>query len=1386
MTLGTPKRCSRRLAAKKLTDPKSHSDAVVTLSDSSSSEGSAHVCSDRSDESERENERRTGNKGVVSKSPPKKPMNGSGRKVTINSNVHVTPYSPERVARRSRNRASEHSDLFEVLRSKPSRLSIMVNSCIDEYVTDEEAGGIGLLNIILEASGFPGHLIDVNDARDRPVGEVIDEVVGTIDRRCLSVGEKYPVSTREKSVKEFKRRYIEFFKRVIIESRNDERMISLISCLLKWLNPLSRSKIRCIRHASTVAATGVCIGIAEARKVTDKELNQFERQKKSEKTKGSSKVVKEIDQNISALQESQTELNKSLDTILSDILRIRYKDICDNIRGDSIQGLIQCCRCIPDVLLTNQSHMKFIGWALSDQCPDIRICALEYLDYALSSPMEHSILVKPTQSNAPTFLQYFMRSLLNCTRDVDGGIRLLAVRCVTVVSESLEDLDVEEVVSFLWIADDIQLIERLGQFIDQTIFSHPVCRGVDEDIGNDEYDTRDLCSIGEFVIEFGKEYMKRTHQLVKAFWKSAPSLRNIELILNMLTLQEVELGGRAAITDEVHMVLMYVLRGIIIQAKDDYNCAWNDTVKTSSALRKGTDVADIQDRWNRIATATFNRLPTLFTRNKASPEDLRITACIAFEISECADKLRSSLNIQAVCNCLADVFKLHAEPQLCEAVAAALATLESRLEPVNEIPSNTINIITDECHNKLQSVMNILLNISNDLVSDSAEFKIWLSRNMALAKAGNTFYDKWIDLVPSLCKMLDILYDDTPACVSIIEFMVVVYIQTWCTISEYHSCLEDLLVGPTQPNTTPASTPSSPIEDVLDPNRSNRKRRIDEEGLGNTAASIARIGTPDVRKRKRMGIDDAMATTTGTVNTLGGKLTALLDKALIVRQHIMDHTLRKMILKDTEHLELRVASTGVHIQTLTIDCLAEFYSRTSADDDMINSIKDLYHKFSQQALTATEDIAIADTLATLIQECVNIDQDTVSIIEGAHIVPDPHPISRACPFISSIGNLSWNVDQFNSFNSTVANTGQSKENENFIVSQKIICFTNLIVSWIVESAHQQLWRGRCGVLILSLAGRTCRPELECAAEDLMQRMASNVTPSTAPSNDLKSSLLWSSILKSMKHLSSTDLEKLPEFVTRVFKLTPVVNHIKSNKSEFLLFLTTLMSESTNCVNGNYIHMISSITTRLPKHIRYVFDNVEEKQLIEYALSLTQRRNLNDRPSTLRTIKNMIDRMCRTKLNVEVSPDGAATEKDQRVARDIPPKSPQRPQPSKHREVAEKMTDDDTIDSDHSSPKSSRPHTANLDENANSSSDKQLDSSESEVSTDNDDEAQSARTHPAVSQSFNPHSFQRSFGTAEDTPVLGDEDDLSGDDVSMSTGTFLDTQNVGFEDSSDDE
>lgn len=246
-----------------------------------------------------------------------------------------------------------------------------------------------------------------------------------------------------------------------------------------WLGALSSTGNRPFRHTSTVASLAIVTALAAI--ASDLVEGAAKRQRQSEAESKKSRVNKarvsaadkEVDEYTSKLQQVDTALGDWFSVIYVH----RYRDVDPKIRVDCVVALADWIITYPDRFFDG-THLRYLGWVLSDPNPPTRIEVLHQLARLFRD--------KDKLAGLKTFTERFRPRIVEiATRDAENNVRATAVDLLDILREAgfLEPDDIDSVGKLIFDTDAKVRKSVVGFFAENVNAAY---EAVVEDMGGEE------------------------------------------------------------------------------------------------------------------------------------------------------------------------------------------------------------------------------------------------------------------------------------------------------------------------------------------------------------------------------------------------------------------------------------------------------------------------------------------------------------------------------------------------------------------------------------------------------------------------------------------------------------------------------------------------------------------------------------------------------------------------------------------------------------------------------------------------------------------------------------------------------------------------------------
>jgi cohesin complex subunit SA-1/2 len=223
----------------------------------------------------------------------------------------------------------------------------------------------------------------------------------------------------------------------------------LLENIAVWVGALTSSGNRPFRHTATVAALAITTALASTASDIVENTAKKIRQSESEAKKSRANKAR-----VSAANQEVEEFNQKLEVIdaaLGDWFSLvyvhRYRDVDPKIRVDCVVALADWIMTYPDKYFDG-SHLRYLGWVLSDPSPPTRVEVLHQLARLFRD--------KDKLAGLKTFTERFRPRIVEiATRDAENNVRAAAVDLLDILREAgfLEPDDIDSVGKLIFDAD---------------------------------------------------------------------------------------------------------------------------------------------------------------------------------------------------------------------------------------------------------------------------------------------------------------------------------------------------------------------------------------------------------------------------------------------------------------------------------------------------------------------------------------------------------------------------------------------------------------------------------------------------------------------------------------------------------------------------------------------------------------------------------------------------------------------------------------------------------------------------------------------------------------------------------------------------------------------
>ncbi|WWC65419.1 uncharacterized protein I303_108037 [Kwoniella dejecticola CBS 10117] len=328
---------------------------------------------------------------------------------------------------------------------------IALQPLIDEWVeTFQQAAGDDvseqvsiheLITLIIRCCGIN---LDIEQAEATDQDGIQDAVERIQDESVRVASATYPLTSRGKQFNAF-RKNIDYFLHNLIESlslssiifddgnNKDSHSNLLIPLVLNWLNCMSTSPLRPIRHTSTYMALKINSSLCDVASSVSKDLSLKQRQREAEIKKGGTsnaaqKRLKELEEKVKEAETRKVRLQEFFTEIFDAMFVHRVRDADPAIRADCLRELGVWTKKYPEYYVAT-SYLTYFTKGCNDTFAHARLETVR----ALSNLYSKDSFI----NNARTVtLRLVPRLIEMALRDVDHTVRVTAIHVITLIDKT--------------------------------------------------------------------------------------------------------------------------------------------------------------------------------------------------------------------------------------------------------------------------------------------------------------------------------------------------------------------------------------------------------------------------------------------------------------------------------------------------------------------------------------------------------------------------------------------------------------------------------------------------------------------------------------------------------------------------------------------------------------------------------------------------------------------------------------------------------------------------------------------------------------------------------------------------------------------------------------
>ena len=322
-----------------------------------------------------------------------------------------------------------------------------------------------IINFTLKAAGCNGKVTN-HDIEDPDA--VTSRIMDLQDEYQASNPTDYPLMAKGKYATSIKQG-VNGFLDVLIKSIASDKLLynnpELIENIQVWFSTMSSAANRPFRHTATVVSMGIITSLCEvARDVADS-ASKDRRQAETERKKGA-KANKGRIQQLEQKAKDSSQFQEFTEALLKDwfdsVFVHRYRDIDATIRRECVTALGDWIIKIPAVFFDG-SHLRYMGWLLSDTAPTTRGEVLKQLIRLYKMP--------DMIGGLKTFTERFRSRIVEiATSDAESSARASGVELLDLLRENglLEPDDIDAVGRLVFDSDP-KVRKTVASFLAESI-----------------------------------------------------------------------------------------------------------------------------------------------------------------------------------------------------------------------------------------------------------------------------------------------------------------------------------------------------------------------------------------------------------------------------------------------------------------------------------------------------------------------------------------------------------------------------------------------------------------------------------------------------------------------------------------------------------------------------------------------------------------------------------------------------------------------------------------------------------------------------------------------------------------------------------------------------
>ncbi|KAN0066163.1 cohesin complex subunit [Thecaphora frezii] len=321
---------------------------------------------------------------------------------------------------------NDDNEIFNTVKDSNSALQSTAEDWVFSFQKDQGKALAKLINFVIRTCGCNGS-VDENQVVDIDnIVDTLEELQEAFKRQTLP---SYPIVSKSKSFKSFRRSLGEFLRRLILSAYEAEILTvdGFMEAFQAWVSAMSSSSLRYFRHTATVVALWTITAINEVNALATKDLATATKQRDAErkKARGDKSRLKELETKVEEAKRLKKKLDDYVDEFMNSVFVHRYRDYDAGIRTECVEELGSWMRKHPAQYLQG-TYFRYVGWVLSDADAGVRMAAIR----AMTGLYTRDQFVGSIRH----FTEMFKGRLVQmATGDVDLSVRIATISVLVLI-----------------------------------------------------------------------------------------------------------------------------------------------------------------------------------------------------------------------------------------------------------------------------------------------------------------------------------------------------------------------------------------------------------------------------------------------------------------------------------------------------------------------------------------------------------------------------------------------------------------------------------------------------------------------------------------------------------------------------------------------------------------------------------------------------------------------------------------------------------------------------------------------------------------------------------------------------------------------------------------